>query len=211
MQHPVTIISLSEEEFLGRTIDSTVGDIRCGFIDQLAPFACHLTGSHAKFRQPALQPCLKFSDLPFVQSGVVCIGGIVLPALSLFHLECHLRTRRPYSVKSGHNFWPLHQKRGRANAANWSRVCIVVLPLPALALSRICTCLVCRCAVLAADLRLYTRAGQTSTISSYLPETDLSWVPWERKTLGCSQSTQRHWGLIHKLEYDELLLSHRAH
>jgi hypothetical protein len=47
MQHPVTVMSLSEEELLGRAIDSTIGDIQCGFIDHFGPFAYRLTGSHA--------------------------------------------------------------------------------------------------------------------------------------------------------------------
>jgi hypothetical protein len=75
LQHPMTVMSLSEEEFLGRAVDSTIGDIQCGFIDQFAPFARHLTGSYAKFRQTALQPCLKFSDLTFVHSGFVYHSG----------------------------------------------------------------------------------------------------------------------------------------
>jgi hypothetical protein len=105
MQHPVTVMSLSEEEFLGRAIDSTIGDIQCGFIDQFAPFACHVTGSHAKFRQPALQPCLKFSDLPFVQSGFVCHWGHRFTIL----VSISSTEDGRYSVKSAHNFWPLHE------------------------------------------------------------------------------------------------------
>jgi hypothetical protein len=37
LQHPMTVMSLSEEEFLGRAIDSTIGDVHCGFIDGSRP------------------------------------------------------------------------------------------------------------------------------------------------------------------------------
>jgi hypothetical protein len=113
-------MSLSEEEFLGRAIDSTIGDIHRGFIDQFAPFACHLTGSHAKFRQPALEPCLKFSDLPLFNRVSFAIRGIVLQSLSLFHPPAG--TQLSLLTTSGHC-------TSRANATNWSRVCSVVLPL----------------------------------------------------------------------------------
>ena len=83
MQHPVTVMSLLEEEFLGRATDSTIGDIQCGFIDQFAPFACHLTSGHAKFRQPALQPLLE------IQRSAFCSIGIRLPfGASSYNLIC---------------------------------------------------------------------------------------------------------------------------
>ena len=113
MQHPVTVMSLLEEEFLGRATDSTIGDIQCGFIDQFAPFACHLTSGHAKFRQPALQPLLE------IQRSAFCSIGIRLPfGASSYNLICisstvpspHMTAHDGrYSVKSAHNFCPLHE------------------------------------------------------------------------------------------------------
>jgi len=167
MRSRATVMSLSEEEFLGRAIDSTIGDIQCGFIDQFAAFACHLTGSHAKFRQPA-------SVLLEIQRSAFCSIGIRLPFGASFYNLClyfiysaiSAQAGR-YSVNSAHNFWPLHEpgqycqleSRVYCRSAAFCISSVSNLHSPSLS-TRFLGC----------GSSLYKRAGQTSTISSCSPE-----------------------------------------